>query len=178
MNETRSQTLKKGDEYKIPSDWPPPNENDTENPESIVHALYEVISGAADESRDWQRFRSLCMSGAQFLITRWIDEGGDKEGIWEWDVEGFVAEAEEFYSKNGFWEREIRSRVERFGNVAHVFSTYESRINNPDDKPVVRGINSFQLVRYRGRWWIANVCWDIERPYNTIPPEYDDSVTS
>jgi len=173
MSKSNSQQLKKGDEYRIPSDWPSPSPEDVESPETVVRALYDVISGAADEARNWQRFRSLCLPDARFLITRWVTPESEKESIWEWNVEGFVAEAQEFYLKNGFWEREIRSKVEKFGNIAHVFSTYESRINSPEEEPVVRGINSFQLVKYQQRWWVANICWDVERPHNQIPSEYD-----
>jgi hypothetical protein len=173
MSATNSQQLKKGDEYTISSNWPLPDPEDVNSPEAVVRALYEVVSGGAEEARDWQRFRSLCLPDARFLITRWVTPESEKESIWEWNVEGFVVEAQKFYSKNGFWEREIRSRMERFDNVAHVFSSYETRISSPDEEPIVRGINSLQLVRYRGRWWIASVCWDVERPQNPIPPEYD-----
>ncbi len=173
MSKSNSQQLKKGDEYTLPSNWPSPKPEDAENPETVVRALYDVISGGAEEARDWQRFRSLCLPDARFLITRWVTPESEKESIWEWNVEGFIAEAQEFYSKNGFWERQIRSHIEKFGNVAHVFSTYESRINNPDEEPIVRGINSIQLVRYQERWWVASLCWDVERPHNRIPSEYD-----
>jgi hypothetical protein len=71
----------------------------------------------------------------------------------------------------GFFESEIHRRVERFGAVAHVFSTYESR-HARDEKPFVRGINSIQLVRDGKRWWIASVVWDTERPDNPIPADY------
>lgn len=173
MNQQNSQQLKKGDENTIPSNWPSPKPEDIESPEAVVRALYDLISGGADETRDWQRFRSLCLPDARFLIMRWVTPDTEIESIWEWNVEGFVAEAQKFYSKNGFWEREIRSHSEKFGNVAHVFSTYESRINSPEEEPIVRGINSFQLVKYQGRWWIAHVCWDVERPNNQIPSKYD-----
>lgn len=35
-----------------------------------------------------------------------------------------------------------------------------------------RGINSFQLIHYQGRWWVTNLVFDEETPANPIPPEY------
>lgn len=51
--------------------------------------------------------------------------------------------------KNGFFETAVAQRIETFGNIAHVFSTYESR-HAPGEKPYARGVNSFQLVRQDG----------------------------
>ena len=50
------------------------------------------------------------------------------------------------FEKNAFFESELARRVETFGSIAHVFSTYESR-RAPGEKPFARGINSFQLVK-------------------------------
>jgi hypothetical protein len=167
---------KKGVEYEIPHDWPRAASEDVESPEAAVAALYAVISGPAEEVRDWNRFRSLCLPTAQFLITRWPAPEDEREGVWEWDADGFAEEAQEFYARDGFWERELWARVERFGNVAHVFSTYESRVGSPETEPIGRGINSIQLVRHEERWWIASVCWDVEVPHNRIPPEYEGAA--
>ena len=87
-------------------------------------------------------------------------------------VEQYVASADPFLKRDGFWEREIARRVERYGNVAHVFSTYESRVNRADSPPFSRGINSIQLVTNGERWWVVTIFWDFERPGNPIPTEY------
>ena len=58
-------------------------------------------------------------------------------------------------------------RVETFGNIAHVFSTYESR-RAPGEKPFARGINSFQLVRDAKGWKVMTILWDSEREGNPI----------
>ena len=42
--------------------------------------------------------------------------------------------------------------AEQFGRLAQVWSTYESRHASSDDKPFVRGINSFQLVKIGDDW--------------------------
>lgn len=149
---------------------------DVASPEAIVAAVYRLISGPAEREgeRDWARFRTLFLPGVRFLLTRWGDRraGQQEEVLRQWDLDRFIAVARMFYRESAFWEREVWHRTERFGNVAHVFSTYESRVGSPDSEPVARGINSFQIVRTAGRWWIASVAWDVEVEGNPIPEEY------
>ncbi|MGZ4815450.1 MAG: hypothetical protein ACXVZV_08580 [Terriglobales bacterium] len=68
-------------------------------------------------------------------------------------------------------EREIHRVTERFGNIAHVWSTYESR-RTPDGPVIARGINSIELFWDGNRWWIANAIWDQETPTKAIPKEF------
>lgn len=144
--------------------------SDTATPERCVEALYEVISGPPDAPRDWTRFRNLCRSNARFLLVRAHPDGTPLTA--EWDVEGFVAEGTKRFGEAGLWEREIARRVTRFGRVAHVFSTYETRLRAPDAPVAARGINSIQLVEESGEWTIAHLTWDVERPGNELPAEY------
>jgi hypothetical protein len=73
--------------------------------------------------------------------------------------------------KNGFDEREISRKVEKFGSIYHVWSTYESR--NTAAGPVTeRGINSIELFYDGTRFWILGWFFDGERKDNPIPKEY------
>jgi hypothetical protein len=156
--------------------YPKPVPRDVASAESAVQAVYEAISGPAerDRVRDWDRLRSLFLPGARLVLVRWTSpEGGEEEVVRAWDVDGFIEAARGFYEASAFHEHEIARRVERFGNIAHIFSTYESRIGPADREPVARGVNSVQLVRSEGRWWIAHLVWDIERPHNAIPQARD-----
>ncbi|MFH0777497.1 MAG: hypothetical protein V2A71_02585 [Candidatus Eisenbacteria bacterium] len=76
------------------------------------------------------------------------------------------------YRREGFWEREVARRIERFGNIAHIFSTYESRIGDPKSAPVTRGINSVQVLRRGGLWKIASILFHTEQPSTPIPQRY------
>ena len=87
-------------------------------------------------------------------------------------VEDFINAVEPRTKEEGFFEREIHRRVERFGSVAHVFSSYESRHARDDVRPFVRGINSIQLFFDGKRWWVVTIFWDSERPDQPIPAEY------
>ena len=51
----------------------------------------------------------------------------------------------------------------RFGNIAHVWSTYEGR-REPGGEILFRGINSIQLFRHPDEGWkIISMIWDNER---------------
>lgn len=148
---------------------------DLNTPEAVVEALYGVLSGPAEaeQERDWALFRELVIPEARFLITRWPDANGKPvQDLREWDVDGFIEDAKRFNQAEGLWEREIWGRTDHFGNVAHRFSSYESRVGSETADPVVRGVNSFQLVRSGDRWWIASIVWDVEDPDQPIPEEY------
>jgi hypothetical protein len=74
--------------------------------------------------------------------------------------------------KNGFFETELSKKTEQFGNIAHVFSTYQSKYKQTDTKPFARGINSIQLMFDGNRWWVVSIYWTGESPSNPIPKKY------
>lgn len=76
-----------------------------------------------------------------------------------------------FKQPGGFFEREIGRRIDEYGNIAQVFSTYAS-FREGEDEPFMRGINSFQLFREGDRWAVVSILWDSERPGNPIPEKY------
>ncbi len=63
-------------------------------------------------------------------------------------------------------------RVEAFGQMAQVFSTYEASSAPDGTGSLGRGINSIQLWSDGNRWWVMSMLWDDERPGNSIPREY------
>ena len=149
---------------------PPASPADVASIDAIIAALYDVISGPAGQNRDWNRFRSLFTAGARLIIAAPSREG--RVPARSMSVEEYVTGADPMLKRDGFWEREIANRVERYGNVAHVFSTYESRRTSPDSAPFSRGINSIQLITNGERWWVVTILWDFERPGNPIPQQY------
>lgn len=153
-----------------PAASPAADPADVATPEALLTALYDVISGPAAQPRDWDRFRSLFYPGARLLYAQTTPAG--EEFLHPMTVDDFVRIVTPIYATGGgFWERDVGHRIDRFGNVAHVFTAYETRRSAPDGPVVARGINSVQLVRHEGRWWVVNLAWDTERPGNPIPPE-------
>lgn len=140
---------------------------DVESIEGIVKALYEVISGPAGP-RDWERERTLLHPAARLMPTRPEGEGA---AVDVFDCDGYIASRTPFFAANDFYEAELCHRVERFGNIAQVWSTYAYR-RSPEGEAFGRGINSIQLFHDGDRWWVLSVLWDNERPGNPLPEEY------
>jgi len=143
---------------------------DVATPDAIIGALYDVISGPAGQGRNWNRMRSLFAPGARLVPTGKRADG--TSSMRTLDVEGYITAAGPSLEAGGFFEREIGRRSERFGNVTHAFSAYESRRKADDGKPFARGINSIQLYHDGTRWWVVTVFWDSERADNPIPSRY------
>lgn len=143
--------------------------DDVASPGAIVAAVYEAISGAADEARDWDRLRSLFLPEGR-MIPAFRDSAGTA-AYRVLTVEEYVEAGREVFAEEGFYEREVWAETRRFGDIAHVFSTYESR-RSPDADPFSRGINSFQLWFDGDRWWIVDIFWHAEREDAPVPERY------
>lgn len=152
-------------------DQPPAaNPKDVASMDAILAALYDVISGPAGQKRDWNRMRSLFVPGGRLIAAGKRPTG--EVGHRMMDVEGYISASGPILESKGFFERESARRVETFGNIAHVFSTYEARQKADDEKPFARGINSIQLFNDGTRWWIVTIYWQAESPDNPLPAKY------
>jgi hypothetical protein len=138
---------------------------DVASPEAIVKALYATISGPAGE-RDWNRLRSLLLPEGRFTASV-LDDAGHHV-VRRRNVEDYIAGAGHYFSEHPFYETGLVTKIQRFGNIAQVFTSYASS-NAPGAKPFQRGINSMQLLNDGTRWWIVSILWDSERPENPLP---------
>jgi hypothetical protein len=138
--------------------------------DALISALYETICGPAGQERQWERMRGLFFSGAHMIRTS-ISADGIPQAL-VMGVEEYIASTSGFFQEQGFFEWEIARRLDQFGNIAHVFSTYEARHDPTDAAPFKRGINSIQLFFDGQRWWIMNMLWDNERAGNRLPGKY------
>lgn len=144
---------------------------EVESIDGIVVAVYASISGPAGQPRDWERFRRLHAADAK-LVRTWTDQAGQVRNQ-VMTLEGFISAVGTTPPDQPFYEREIGRRVQRFGHIAHVWTTFAS-YRDPAGAPFARGINSMQLVHDGSRWWIHSITWDYEREDNPLPPEAVD----
>jgi hypothetical protein len=152
---------------------PKANPADVSSLDAIIAAAYDVISGPAGKTRDWDRERSLFFPGARLIPTAVVAGRNDVDlAPLVLDVEGYIARVEPLFEKEGFYEKEVARRVEQFGQIAHVWSTYESRHDPNDSAPFMSGINSMQLFNDGRRWWILSIYWQHENPQQPIPEKY------
>lgn len=141
---------------------------DVETLDGIMEAYYEVVSRpvgtAPDRERDeWIHHPDALVAitgvgadGAPVIRTMTLSEYHDRFGAADADA---------------FFEWEVHRVVQRFGNVAHVWSTYASS-REPGGDVFGRGINSIQLYHDGSRWWITSWIFDQERAGNEIPAEF------
>jgi len=149
------------------------NPDDVATIDAIIAAAYDSISGPAGKKRDWDRERSLFIPGARLIPTAKKAGEDDVDLVPQvLDVDAYIARVEAYFQKNGFFEREIARRTEQFGNIAHVWSTYESRHKAGDPEPFMRGVNSIQLSYDGSRWWIVTIYWQHESSEHLISEKY------
>lgn len=100
--------------------------------------------------------RSLYIPEAT-MIPSLEQTGGDFRVLTVEDFIGWVDEGTVIGGPDdqGFREEGIANRIERYGDVAQVFSTYQKRFWD-DEEILGCGVNAIQLVHYDERWWVAN----------------------
>jgi hypothetical protein len=135
--------------------------NDEADIGAVIDEMYAMISGPAGP-RDWSRQANCFLPEARQVRT-WVDENGRaiKKSM---SLDEYSADTGPFFAANPFYEVETERRIDRFGNVAHVWSHYEARRHPDDDEPERRGVNSIQLFKDPDRGWrIIHMIWDNER---------------
>ena len=141
---------------------------DVASPSAIVRASYFAISGPPGQVLNLDRFRSLFLPQAQLVS---VSVKGGQGVARSMTLQEFTDMVSARIGKDGHIEHEIEQRVEVYGNMANVWSSYESR-KTPDDPQVTRGINSIQLMNDGKRWWISGAQWQHETAESPIPAKY------
>lgn len=96
----------------------------------------------------------------------------------EFSVQQFIDVMEGEIETGGlvaFQEKEIASRTELFGRIAHRFSTYEAYLNENESEPFSTGINSIQFIQVEGRWYVYSMVWNDQQQDRMIPAKYFES---
>jgi len=128
---------------------------------SVVDEMYAMISGPAGP-RDWARQANCFLPDARQVRT-WVDEAGRPQKL-SMSLDEYSANTQPFFDVTDFYELETSRRIDRFGNMAHVWSGYEARRTPDEEPPERRGINSIQLFRDPELGWrIIHMIWDNER---------------
>lgn len=137
--------------------------------DGIMKAYYDVVTVKKGEKANYERDSLLHWPNVNVGSVNMNKAG--KPVFHYISLKEFHRLSDPFIEKEGFYEREISRKVDHFGAIYHVFSTYESRA--AADSPVTeRGINSIELYFDGTRFWILGWFYDSERKGNPIPPEY------
>ena len=143
---------------------------DVQSLDNIIKVLYGVISGDKGVRRDWDRFKHLFIDEARLIPT--IRQQDGKTAYRIMTPAEYAQNSGKWLEENGFHEVEISRKVETYGSLVHVFSTYESYRSKSDKEPFARGINSIQLMNDGERWWIVQIYWRGETESLPLPNKY------
>ncbi len=130
--------------------------------DTVIDQVYAVISGPPGQKRDFDAMRAMFAPGATLKVI------GPK-GVRGGSLEDYIRQSGPILEKEGFTETELGRRVEVYGNLATVWSSYAGRTASGSFNE--RGINSFQLVRVDGRWLVASILWQEETPQFPLPAD-------
>jgi len=144
--------------------------DETATLDGIIKAYYDVVCVKKGGKIIYERDSLLHIPGSVMVGFVVKDKSG-KKVLKMIDLREFHRLSDPGAEQQGFYEHEIGRRMEKFGNIYHVFSAYES-MTEQGGKPKDRGINSIELYYDGKRFWIVSWIFDTENNGNSIPKEY------
>jgi hypothetical protein len=135
--------------------------------DELIKAIDAGVSGPA--SKDRACMRDMMLPEARLSPIAKAADGSFSPHILT--IDGWI----EGVKKRGdavLYEHQVKVSSEVYGHVAHLWSTYELRIDKADGPPAVRGINSIQAVYDGKRWRILDILWQAETPDLPVPAKY------
>ena len=136
----------------------------------VITTMYQTISGDTLTERDWDLFISLFHKNAELNYTTKIKK--DSMLIKSLTPKEYAEMGASSFKKYNFNEIELHRVTEVFGNVAHVFSTYQTTYESNSFKKVKKGINSIQLIYNGKKWLITSITWSDGTKENPVPSIY------
>jgi hypothetical protein len=132
-------------------------------PAGIPAALDAAITGPADQDRACMK--ALLIPEARLMFVSLGADGAPTYRIETLD--GWIARIKA-RGHVMLEEKQLKFRIERYGNIAHVWSSYTLQ---SDGKQVARGINSIQAIKETGGWRITGIMVQAESVTAPLPKE-------
>jgi len=146
--------------------------DELQSAEGVVRELYRLVCMPVGGKTDWEQVRNLFIPEA-VIVLRVSREASSTFTVQGW-IDDFVAfNTKARSSERGFEEKIVRMSPMVFRDIAHVLVLYEARMLDWS-KPAQPGVDSIELVRRDGRWWIAAITNDIPNEENPVPPALKD----
>src|SRR5215470_6379717 len=133
-------------------------------PEGIPAALAAAITGPADKDRDCMK--ALLIPEARLMFVSLGTDGAPTYRIETLD--DWIARVKT-RGHAQLEEKQLKFRIERYGNIAYLWSSYALR---SDGKQVARGINSIQAIKEAGGWRVTAIMVQAESATAPPPKEY------
>jgi hypothetical protein len=142
--------------------------------EGVMTELYASVTREPGKPFQWDRLRAIMHPGAIMLPQPRQTQGTSRM----MNVDEFIAWIDAGWrsvigtpNDRGFYERQTNLVVEQYGDVAQAFTTYEKGPWEPRQVQG-RGINSVNLVRRDGKWFVLSIAWDEENTAGPVPAKY------
>ena len=147
----------------------PPADTTLQSAEGVVRAVYRLVSFGPGERTDWAPVRNLFLPEAVVVLRT------TRTATTVFSLNGFIDDFVRFdtiptVARNGFRETVVKLHATVYRDIAHVLVLYEAEVLNLP-RPPQRGIDSWELVRRDGRWWIASITNEIVTPDVPVPAE-------
>lgn len=137
--------------------------------EGVVRELYRHVTVDVGQETDWEQVRTLFLPQA-VIVLRVSKDASNAFDVQGW-IDDFVAWNEKARVKErGFSERIVVMKPRVFRDIANIFVLYEAALAD-SDKPPTRGVDSIELVKKDGRWWIAAITNDLVNAEHPVPTE-------
>ena len=133
-------------------------------PWGIPAALDAAISGPADRNR--ASMKVLLVPDARITLVSIRPDGATTYNVLTLD--DWIARTKA-RGHVMLEEKQLNFRIDRFANIAHLWSLYALR---SDGHAVARGINSIQAIKEAGGWRIATIMVQAEFATAPLPEEY------
>ena len=133
-------------------------------PDGIPAAIDAAITGPADKDRACMK--ALLIPEARLMFVSLGTDGAPTyriETLDDW-IARVKARGHAMLE-----EKQLKFRIERFGNIAHLWSSYTLQ---SDGKQVARGINSIQAIKEAGGWRVTGILVQAESATAPLPKEY------
>lgn len=138
----------------------------TKTLDELIQAVDDAVSGPVDKDRSC--LRRVMLPDARLIPVARAKDGSAAPHVLT--VDDWISRVK--VSGHGqFYEVQIKHPADVYGNIAHLWSTYEVR-PTPDGKPEIRGINSIQAVFNGTEWKVMEILWQAETPGEPLPQKY------
>jgi hypothetical protein len=133
-------------------------------PKGIPAAIDAAISGPADKDRACMK--ALLIPEARIMRVSLGADGAPSYTLQTLDdwIAGVKARGHATLE-----EKQLKYHIERYGNIADVWSSYALHI---DGKQVGRGINGIQATKEAGGWRVTSILVQAESATTPLPKEY------
>lgn len=120
---------------------------------ALVRETQRVISVERGQKIDTAYFRTLFLPSAHFSVV------GQENGEYMQEtmsLDEFLLTLTDEYYTLGYHEESTGEIVEEYNGMAQVIQSFEGQDSEGESG---KGVGSYQLVYFEGRWWIANMVW-------------------